>query len=159
MSIGSFFRQLTFAIYYRERNFLLSGAVNDASKVLYVRDPLERVEKAAPFLEIDGDPYPAVVDGRVSGSSTATRRRTPTPTRSRWSWATAAQDSLTGAGTTALPNEQFNYIRNSVKATVDAYDGTVTLYEWDERGPGPADVHEGLPRDGAAARATCPPSW
>src|SRR3954451_12684240 len=65
VSVGSFFRQLTFAIYYRERNFLLSGAVNDASRVLYVRDPRDRVEKAAPFLEVDGDPYPAVVDGRV----------------------------------------------------------------------------------------------
>ena len=66
MSIGSFFRQLTFAIYYRERNFLLSSAVNDDSKVLYVRDPRDRVEKAAPFLEVDGDPYPAVIDGRVT---------------------------------------------------------------------------------------------
>src|ERR687893_2858232 len=62
VEIGSFFRQLTFAIYYRERNFLLSGAVNDASKVLYVRDPMDRVEKAAPFLTVDGDPYPAVID-------------------------------------------------------------------------------------------------
>ena len=66
MSIGSFFRQLTFAIYYRERNFLLSGAVNDNSQVLYVRDPLDRVEKAAPFLTVDGDPYPAVIDGRIT---------------------------------------------------------------------------------------------
>ena len=66
MAIGSFFRQLTFAIYYRERNFLLSGAVNDDSKVLYVRDPRQRVEKAAPFLQVDGDPYPAVVNGRVT---------------------------------------------------------------------------------------------
>ena len=66
MSIGSFFRQLTFAIYYRERNFLLSSAVNDNSKVLYVRDPLDRVEKAAPFLKVDGDPYPAVINGRVT---------------------------------------------------------------------------------------------
>src|SRR3954451_12795728 len=65
VSVGSFFRQLTCAIYYRERNFLLSGAVNDASRVLYVRNPRDRVEKAAPFLEVDGDPYPAVVDGRV----------------------------------------------------------------------------------------------
>src|SRR3712207_9278916 len=46
-------------------NFLLSSAVNDASKVLYVRDPMDRVEKAAPFLTVDGDPYPAVIDGRV----------------------------------------------------------------------------------------------
>ena len=47
----------------------------------------------------------------------------------------AATDALTGQGTTALPEEQFNYIRNSVKATVDAYDGTVTLYAWDEEDP------------------------
>src|SRR5918995_1125269 len=66
VEIGSFFRQLTFAIFYRARNFLLSSAVNDASRVLYVRDPLDRVEKAAPFLTVDGDPYPAVIDGRVT---------------------------------------------------------------------------------------------
>jgi uncharacterized membrane protein (UPF0182 family) len=47
----------------------------------------------------------------------------------------AAADALTGTGTTALPNETFNYIRNSVKATVDAYDGTVALYEWDQQDP------------------------
>src|SRR3712207_9269393 len=45
VEIGSFFRQLTFAIFYRERNFLLSSAVNDASKVLYVRDPLRSEER------------------------------------------------------------------------------------------------------------------
>src|SRR4028118_656492 len=47
----------------------------------------------------------------------------------------ATTDALTGTGTTALPNEQFNYIRNSVKATVDANDGTVTLYQWDREDP------------------------
>src|SRR3712207_3315788 len=47
----------------------------------------------------------------------------------------AATDAITGQGTTALPNETFNYIRNSVKATVDAYDGTVRLYEWDTEDP------------------------
>jgi uncharacterized membrane protein (UPF0182 family) len=135
VSIGSFFRQLTFAIYYRERNFLLSGAVNDASKVLYVRDPLERVEKAAPFLEIDGDPYPVVVDGRVKWVLDGYTTSDAYPYSESMELGAAAQDSLTGAGTTALPNEQFNYIRNSVKATVDAYDGTVTLYEWDEEDP------------------------
>ena len=54
VSVGSFFRQLTFAIYYPERNFLLSNAVNEESKVLYERDPRERIEKAAPFLDVDG---------------------------------------------------------------------------------------------------------
>ena len=135
VSIGSFFRQLTFAIYYRERNFLLSGAVNDESKVLYVRDPRDRVEKAAPFLEVDGDPYPAVIDGRVTWILDGYTTSDAYPYSELRDLGTTAQDSLTGAGTTALPNDQFNYIRNSVKATVDAYDGTVTLYEWDEDDP------------------------
>jgi uncharacterized membrane protein (UPF0182 family) len=135
VEIGSFFRQLTFAIFYRERNFLLSGAVNDASKVLYVRDPRERVEKVAPFLEIDGDPYPAVVDGKVTWILDGYTTSDSYPYSEPRDLGTTAQDSLTGAGTTALPNNQFNYIRNSVKATVDAYDGTVTLYEWDQEDP------------------------
>jgi uncharacterized membrane protein (UPF0182 family) len=135
VAIGSFFRQLVFAIYYRERNFLLSGAVNDASKVLYVRDPRDRVEKAAPFLEVDGDPYPAVIGGRVVWLLDGYTTSDSYPYSERMELGQAAQDSFTGAGTTALPNEQFNYIRNSVKATVDAYDGTVTLYAWDEDDP------------------------
>jgi uncharacterized membrane protein (UPF0182 family) len=135
VSIGSFFRQLTFAIYYRERNFLLSGAVNDNSKVLYVRDPLDRVEKAAPFLKVDGDPYPAVINGRVTWILDGYTTSDAYPYAESMSLGAAAQDSLTGAGTTALPDEQFNYIRNSVKATVDAYDGTVTLYQWDKQDP------------------------
>jgi hypothetical protein len=135
VSIGSFFRQLTFAIYYRERNFLLSGAVNDNSKVLYVRDPLARVEKAAPFLKVDGDPYPAVINGRVTWILDGYTTSDAYPYAESMSLGAAAQDSLTGAGTTALPDEQFNYIRNSVKATVDAYDGTVTLYQWNKDDP------------------------
>src|SRR5215213_1444029 len=135
VSIGNFFRQLTFAIYYRERNFLLSNAVNEESKVLYVRDPRDRVEKAAPFLEVDGDPYPAVIDGRVTWVLDGYTTSDAYPYSEPRDLGTTAQDSLTGAGTTALPNNQFNYIRNSVKATVDAYDGTVTLYEWDTKDP------------------------
>jgi uncharacterized membrane protein (UPF0182 family) len=135
VEIGSFFRQLTFAIYYRERNFLLSGAVNDDSKVLYVRDPRDRVEKAAPFLEVDGDPYPAVINGRVTWILDGYTTSDAYPYSEPRDLGTTAQDSLTGAGTTALPNDQFNYIRNSVKATVDAYDGTVTLYQWDKADP------------------------
>src|SRR3954466_12120332 len=135
VAIGSFFRQLTFAIYYRERNFLLSGAVNDQSKVLYVRDPRARVEKAAPFLKVDGDPYPAVIGGKVVWLLDGYTTSDAYPYAERMQLGQAAQDSLTGTGTAPLPDEQFNYIRNSVKATVDAYDGTVTLYAWDENDP------------------------
>ncbi|MCW2701601.1 MAG: conserved rane protein of unknown function [Blastococcus sp.] len=135
VSVGSFFRQLTYAIYYRERNFLLSNAVNDASKVMYVRDPRDRVEKAAPFLQVDGDPYPAVIDGRVTWMLDGYTTSDSYPYAEQMELGEAAADALTGTGTTALPNETFNYIRNSVKATVDAYDGTVTLYAWDEEDP------------------------
>ncbi|SDF40895.1 hypothetical protein SAMN05660662_2085 [Blastococcus aurantiacus] len=135
VSVGSFFRQLTFAVYFRERNFLLSSAVNEESKVLYVRDPRERVEKAAPFLEVDGDPYPAVIDGRATWILDGYTTSDSYPYAEQMELGEAAADSLTGTGTTALPDETFNYIRNSVKATVDAYDGTVTLYQWDEKDP------------------------
>src|SRR3954447_3583798 len=135
VAIGSFFRRLTFAIEYRERNFLLSGAVNDNSKVLYVRDPRERVEKAAPFLQVDGDPYPAVIGGRVVWMLDGYTTSDSYPYAERMQLGQAAQDLLTGTGTARLPDEQFNYVRNSVKATVDAYDGTVTLYAWDEDDP------------------------
>lgn len=135
VSVGSFFRQLTFAVYFRERNFLLSSAVNEESKVLYVRDPRERVEKAAPFLEVDGDPYPAVIDGRVTWILDGYTTSNSYPYAEQMELGEAATDALTGTGTAALPNETFNYIRNSVKATVDAYDGTVTLYQWDEEDP------------------------
>ena len=135
VEVGSFFRQLVFAIHYRERNFLLSGAVNDASKVLYVRDPLERVEKVAPFLKVDGDPYPAVIDGKVTWILDGYTTSDQYPYAELTELGEVATDALTGQGTTALPDEQVNYIRNSVKATVDAYDGTVTLYQWDEKDP------------------------
>ncbi|MCZ2859651.1 UPF0182 family membrane protein [Blastococcus sp. VKM Ac-2987] len=135
ISVGSFFRQLTFAVYYRERNFLLSEAVNEESKVLHVRNPRDRVEKAAPFLEVDGDPYPAVIDGRIVWILDGYTTSDSYPYSEQMELGEATTDALTGTGTTALPNETFNYIRNSVKATVDAYDGTVRLFEWDESDP------------------------
>ncbi|MGY2065163.1 UPF0182 family membrane protein [Blastococcus sp. SYSU DS0619] len=135
VAIGSFFRQLTYAIYYRERNFLLSSAVNEESKVLYVRNPRDRVEKVAPFLEVDGDPYPAVVDGEITWILDGYTTSNAYPYAEQTQLGEVAADALTGTGTTALPNETVNYIRNSVKATVDAYDGTVTLYAWDEEDP------------------------
>ncbi len=103
--------------------------------MLYVRDPRERVEKVAPFLEVDGDPYPAVVAGRITWIVDAYTTSDSYPYAEQTELGEAAQDALTGTGTTALPDETVNYIRNSVKATVDAYDGTVTLYEWDTQDP------------------------
>ena len=135
VKIDSYLRRLLFAAKYRETNFLLSDAVNDSSRLMYVRDPRSRVEKVAPFLTLDGDPYPAVVDGRilwiVDGYTTAGTY----PYAQRINLQQATNDALTNKGTFQLARQNVNYIRNSVKATVDAYDGTVTLYSFDDTDP------------------------
>ncbi|MFC0526269.1 UPF0182 family membrane protein [Phytohabitans kaempferiae] len=135
VEIGSFMRRLLYGIKERESNFLLSDAVNDNSKLLYVRNPRDRVEKVAPFLTMDGDPYPAMVNGRIvwilDGYTTAGTY----PYSQRVNLQTETADELTNVGTFQLARENVNYIRNSVKATVDAYDGTVRLYEFDEADP------------------------
>ncbi|GFJ89595.1 UPF0182 family membrane protein [Phytohabitans rumicis] len=135
VEIGSFMRRLLYSVKERESNFLLSDAVNDNSKLLYVRNPRDRVEKVAPFLTMDGDPYPAEVDGRIvwilDGYTTAGTY----PYSKRVNLQTETADELTNVGTFALARENVNYIRNSVKATVDAYDGTVKLYEFDDADP------------------------
>ncbi|SCE80695.1 hypothetical protein GA0074695_1270 [Micromonospora viridifaciens] len=135
VEIGSFTRRLLYAIKEQESNFLLSENVNENSKLLYVRNPRDRVEKVAPFLTLDGDPYPAVVNGRVlwiiDGYTTAATY----PYADRINLQTETTDELTNRGTFQLARENVNYIRNSVKATVDAYDGTVRLYEFDETDP------------------------
>ncbi|MET7747078.1 UPF0182 family protein [Micromonospora sp. NPDC005367] len=135
VEIGSFARRLLYAIKEQESNFLLSGAVNDGSKLLYVRNPRDRVEKVAPFLTIDGDPYPAVVDGRVQWIVDGYTTSASYPYSQRVNLREETTDELTGRGTFQLARENVNYIRNSVKATVDAYDGTVRLYEFDENDP------------------------
>ena len=133
--IGSFTRRLLFAIKEQEPNFLLSEAVTEHSKLLYVRNPRDRVKKVAPFLTLDGDPYPTVVNGRIVWIIDGYTTSNTYPYSQRINLQTETADELTGRGTFQLAREDVNYIRNSVKATVDAYDGTVTLYEFDENDP------------------------
>ncbi len=134
--VGSAFSKLMFAVRFGEPNFLLSGRVHDNSQVLYNRTPRERVESVAPWLTVDADPYPAVIDGRIVwilDGYTATDRY---PQAARESVDTMLDDSLTPETTFGtLPTDEINYMRNAVKATVDAYDGTVNLYAWDETDP------------------------
>ncbi|WP_130509076.1 UPF0182 family protein [Krasilnikovia cinnamomea] len=133
--IGSTFRRFVFAIKNAESNFLLSDAVNSKSRLMYVRDPRTRVEKVAPFLTIDGDPYPAVVDGRIKWILDGYTTSSSYPYSQQINLQQQTRDELTNQGTFALARDNVNYMRNSVKATVDAYDGTVTLYEFDEQDP------------------------
>ncbi|MEW2143042.1 UPF0182 family protein [Micromonospora vinacea] len=135
VEIGSFTRRLLYAIKEQESNFLLSEAVNKDSKLLYVRNPRDRVEKVAPFLTLDGDPYPAVVDGRVQWIVDGYTTAASYPYAEKVNLQTETTDELTNRGTFQLAREDVNYMRNSVKATVDAYDGTVKLYEYDDTDP------------------------
>ncbi|GLY95797.1 UPF0182 protein [Actinoplanes sp. NBRC 103695] len=133
--IGSSFRRLVFAIKNTESNFVLSDAVNNDSRLMYVRNPRDRVEKVAPFLTIDGDPYPAVVDGRIQWILDGYTTSNSYPYSQRINLAQETRDETTNQGTFALARDNVNYMRNSVKATVDAYDGTVKLYEFDGQDP------------------------
>ena len=134
--VGSIFSRLLFAINYQEQRILLSNLIRSDSKILYNRNPRERVEKVAPWLTLDGDTYPAVIDGRVVWIVDGYTTSAGYPYSRRSTLATAATEDFTPQSIFATGASQtVNYIRNSVKATVDAYDGTVTLYAWDEQDP------------------------
>ncbi len=135
VGVSSLFRRMLYGLHFREANFLLSDVFNDNSKVIYVRNPRERVERVAPFLTFDGDPYPAVVNGRVTWILDGYTTSATYPYSQRVDLRAASEDAQSGNGTVLQAKQNINYIRNSVKATVDAYDGTVTLYNWDESDP------------------------
>ncbi|MER0080526.1 UPF0182 family protein [Corynebacterium sp. KPL2861] len=136
VEIGSIFDRTMYAAKYRELNFLLSDRVGSESKLLYDRDPRERVEKVAPWLTTDSATYPAVIDGHLKWIVDGYTTLDSLPYSQRASLSDATQDALNPDGTTQrLVNDQVGYIRNSVKATVDAYDGSVDLYEFDKEDP------------------------
>jgi uncharacterized membrane protein (UPF0182 family) len=135
VNVGSPLHRLAFAIYYRERNILLSGAVNPTSKIIFVRNPTDRVEKVAPFLKVDGDPYPAVVNKRIVWIMDGYTTLNNYPYAQHETLGDVTADSLSNQQGRRLPNQEVNYIRNSVKAIVDAYDGKVTLYQFDPTDP------------------------
>ncbi|MFG2037332.1 UPF0182 family protein [Dactylosporangium sp. NPDC048998] len=135
VAVNNFWRRLLYAAYFRETNFLLSGVLNDQSKVLYVRDPETRVRNVAPFLTLDSDPYPAVVDGKILWIIDGYTTSATYPYAQKLDWNTAIQDSSTAGRVFPEPRQDVNYLRNSVKATVDAYTGEVNLYAFDESDP------------------------
>ena len=127
--LNSLPRRIAFALRFGDANPLISNLVTPTSRAMYVRHIGERVRKAAPFLHYDHDPYPVILNGRilwVQDAYTAT---------SRYPYSQRA------VGTNQLPDgsdlqgSSFNYIRNSVKVTIDAYDGTMKFYVWDPKDP------------------------
>jgi uncharacterized protein len=130
--VGGLFNKLMYAIKFSEPNIVLSNRVNDGSRILYDRAPRTRVEKVAPWLQVDNDAYPAVVDGRVVWILDGYTTTDHYPNSEKRSLQEMTSDSLNPRTSYAtLPTDEINYMRNSVKAVVDAYDGTVTLYAWD----------------------------
>jgi uncharacterized membrane protein (UPF0182 family) len=135
--MGSLFTRLLFAIKYQEQRIILSNLINSDSKILFNRNPSERVAKVAPWLTLDGNVYPAVVDGRILWIVDGYTTSNGYPYSKKTNLADATTNSVTTSTTAvaSLASKNVSYIRNSVKATVDAYDGTVKLYQWDTKDP------------------------
>ncbi|MGI8949695.1 MAG: UPF0182 family membrane protein, partial [Ornithinimicrobium sp.] len=135
--IGSLPKQLAYALKYRQLEILLAEGVNSESRMLDYRNPRERVERVAPWLRLDGNPYPAVVDGRIQWIVDGYTTSSNYPYSRLQALETATSDTLvtTATNVRSIGGGEVNYIRNSVKATVDAYDGKIQLYAWDEQDP------------------------
>ncbi|NNH70556.1 COG1615 family transporter [Nocardia uniformis] len=129
--IGNWLNRLAFAANYAERNIIFSKAIGPESKIIFHRDPRQRVELVAPWLTTDNNPYPAVVDGRILWIVDAYTSIDGYPYAKRSSLEALAPDN----DTRLRPPREISYLRNSIKATVDAYDGTVTLYQVDRQDP------------------------
>jgi uncharacterized membrane protein (UPF0182 family) len=134
--MSNFMRRAAFALRFGDLKVMISDQVTAESRVLFMRDIRDRVKKAAPFLRFDADPYPVLLsDGRVrwviDGYTASSRYPYAESSRSHLS---ARLDDSSGLKT------GLNYVRNSVKATVDAYDGEVRFYDVsDAKDPNTAD--------------------
>ena len=123
--LGSLWRRLLFALRFRDTEILFTGSLRPDSRVLFRRSLGEVLQEMAPFLAYDDDPYPVVLGGRilwVQDAYTATDR---IPYSKPLAIADPSLEGLNGV----------NYLRNSVKITLDAYDGTVRFYLMDPADP------------------------
>ncbi len=109
VSLDGFFRRVFYAWQFGDLNILLSGELNEESHVLYYRNISERVQHLAPFLSLDSDPYMVIIDGKLYWIQDAYT------TTGRYPYSEPIADDL-------------NYIRNSVKVIIDAYNGDTTFY-------------------------------
>ena len=122
VKLSNFVRRAAFALRFGSLDPLISGQINSNTKLLMERDIRSRVEKLAPFLEFDADPYPVVLGNRTVWIMDGYTSTDMYP----------YGQTLNGEGSLS---SSFNYVRNSVKVTVDAYQGTVTFYVFDKKDP------------------------
>ena len=117
--MGSLFRRLLFAWGFRDLNILLTGSTTNESRIMFRRNIQARIRHLAPFLELDQDPYIVLSEGRLF-------------------W---IQDAYTFTEKYPYSEQVFyrrkpmNYIRNSVKIVIDAYNGSVNFYLMDQNDP------------------------
>ncbi|MFP5319225.1 MAG: UPF0182 family protein [Acidimicrobiia bacterium] len=138
VGIGSFLRRVAFALRFGDINPVISEFMTDESRILYIRDIRERASTIAPFLHYDNDPYPVVLDGRITWLLDAYT------TSDRYPYAQRADTNRISGGSGL--NHQFNYVRNSVKVAIDAYHGDVTFYLVDRDDPIAAAYARAFPR-------------
>ena len=124
--IAGFMRRFAYYLRFGDFETLTSDFLTSKSRILYIRDVADRVRTIAPFLSLDNDPYPILVDGRIKFVVDAYT------TASTYPYGQLADASQLATTADLRNGGDFNYLRNSVKAVVDAYDGTVTLYLTDD---------------------------
>ncbi len=142
-SVGNTWNKLLYAIKFASTDLFFSSQTNEASQILYDRDPLQRVSKVAPYLTLEQSAYPAVVD--MDGDPSTPKRLvwvvdayTTTnnyPYAQHETLSDATVDSQSTQMGQYVQDNKINYMRNSVKAVVDAYDGSVRLFRWDDQDP------------------------
>ncbi len=126
VQVNNLLRRVALFLRFGDPKVLISSQITSESKALYLRDINDRVRKAAPFLKFDADPYPVLLDGRILWVIDAYTVSDRYPYSQGYSPGPRRLADSSGLQT------RLNYVRNSVKATVDAYDGTVKFYVYDD---------------------------
>lgn len=135
IKIASLFRRMLYAWRFKDINILISGLIGPHTKIIYYSQIQERLAKAAPFINWDTNPYPTIVNGRVVWITDGYTVTDQYPYSERTDFTDRTTRMTTAFGQiSSIPSEE-NYIRDSVKATIDAYNGTVKLYIWDPTDP------------------------
>ena len=127
VQLSNFFDKALFAIRFSDFNLLISNQITDKSRLMFERGVQARVNKAAPFLSLDSDPYPVLVNGQIDWVQDAYT------TTADYPYAQGADTSALSGGSGL--NETFNYVRNSVKVLINAYTGKMTFYVMDPKDP------------------------
>jgi uncharacterized membrane protein (UPF0182 family) len=126
IKLSNFFKRAAFAWRFRDVNLLISGAITKDSRLMFRRVVPDRIQRIAPFIQLDSDPYIAIIDGRLKWIVDGYTSTAMLPYSQRLNFGAVSDNSVTGVG---------NYIRNSVKFVVDAKDGTIDSYAWDATDP------------------------